>query len=278
MKDSQKKLRLQLRRKGLPTHSQWFRRFYVRNWTTRSAELQATPLLIPPKNIPVIPKIFIVESSPREGCGGGGVEETFEFRWCCGSKKNSRVYGKYTNFTQMSLFHIYIFGECFEKCRNQSRNRNTLCTRSWHSGLFSAKIHQKRRVACRIQSRNKKTPYSLPQQTVTFGFRIFLFPLWTRKYKFIRWLSRIFNNLQLLSASSFSLKGKVSYIHALRLITATGHFPTPPTSGATRHKSLTSSTLTETGTTELLFWEHWIEPIGEFWQWDTKVIIVKYFL
>ena len=115
-----------------------------------------------------------------------GVEGTFQFRLCYGSKKDSRVHGKYTNFNQMSLFHIYIFGVCFEKCRNQSRNRNTLCIRSLHSGLVSAKNHPKRRVACRNQSNNKNAPYSLPQQTMIFGFRICIFPLWTRKCKFIR--------------------------------------------------------------------------------------------
>ena len=71
----------------------------------------------------------------------------------------------------------------------------------------------------------------------------------------------IIYSLQLHFAYLYFLKGKVSYMLALRLTAVPGRFLTLQTSGATRHKSLTSSILTEAGITELLIlrtlnWNH----------------------
>ena len=146
---------------------------------------------------------------------------------------------------------------CFIPCRKQSRNGNTLTTLKLHSGLLFIYFPlQKTKTLSRVQKSIEQwnASYLTPQPTVSFGSRIFLFPLDTE----IQVHSHNFKHLWNIQEPAASLrvfviqKGKVFYMHVLRITAALGYFLTPQTSGETRHKCLTISTLTETGIIELL--------------------------
>ena len=76
---------------------------------------------------------------------------------------------------------------CFIPCRNQSRNGNTLVTWKLHSGLLSIYFRlQNTKTLSRVQKSIEKwnASYLTPQPTVSFGSRIFLFPLDTEIQSF----------------------------------------------------------------------------------------------